>query len=105
MKHCKTESDRNGKLMNYFIYFNWINFFFLFSDALQVLRCVSEENVRSVQQCAIGSFDVISQLADSNENRATILPKVCCLTHVAANCAVKKLAGITCDSANTTPGK
>lgn len=55
------------------------------------------------QSCAVGSLDAITKLSESNDNRATLLPKICCLAHVSAECARAKLAGITCEDPTIDP--
>lgn len=71
--------------------------------ALKLLQCATAEKIKEGQKCAVGSLDAIEQLAQSSETRATLIPKMCCLAHVAADCARAKLGDVTCPDPTIKP--
>ena len=74
-------------------------------NILNILQCVNKEKMDQVQACTVGSLDVLKKLSESNEAKATLLPKMCCLAHVSGDCAKSRLSGITCADPSTNPKK
>ena len=70
---------------------------------LKIFQCVKQENVNAIQACTVGSLDVLKQLSESNEAKATLLPKMCCLSHVSAQCTSSKLSSVKCADPSLNP--
>jgi len=64
--------------------------------ALRIIKCTNEEQIKKMQTCAVGSLDAVQQLAESSDTRGVLLPKMCCLSHVTAECVREKLGDIKC---------
>ena len=72
-------------------------------NALKLLKCASVDKIKKGQTCAVGSMDAIEKLSKSDEGRAALLPKICCLAHVSAECGRKKLADVVCEDPTIDP--
>lgn len=71
--------------------------------ALKLLQCATPERVKKGQTCAVGSLDAIEKLSQSTESKAVLIPKMCCLAHVSADCARQKLGEIQCADPSIKP--
>lgn len=70
---------------------------------LKIFKCVDKKKVDEIQACTVGSLDVLRSLAESNEGRVTLLPKMCCLAHVTSECTSNKLSGLQCEDKSINP--
>ena len=71
--------------------------------ALKIFQCVNKQKVDEIQACSVGSLDVLKQLSESDEDKATLTAKMCCLAHATAACTGARLEGVTCTDPSLNP--
>lgn len=70
---------------------------------MKLLQCATPERVKNGQTCAVGSLDAIEKLGQSTDNKSVLIPKMCCLAHISADCARQKLGEIKCEDPTIKP--
>jgi len=74
--------------------------------ALKLFQCANsqgKDKVKETQKCVVGSLDSIQKLSSSGESKPQLVAKMCCLAHVAADCAREKIGTVTCPDPTIKP--
>lgn len=64
---------------------------------------MTDDKLNEVKAASAGSIMQLQKLANSADDKATLLPKVCCLTHVSVQATSERLAGVQCPGSTVTP--
>jgi len=70
---------------------------------LSVIQCVPENKLTEIRAASAGTLQQLQKLANSADDKATLLPKVCCLSHVSVQATSQRLEGVQCPGSTITP--
>lgn len=64
---------------------------------------MSPSKLDEIKAISVGSFNEFLKLADSNEDKAALTGRMCCLSHVSAQLVEMSLESVTCDDKSVNP--
>lgn len=66
------------------------------------LLCLPEDKLTKLRAASSGSLKQLWKLTRSAEDKATLLPKLCCLGYVSVQVTSQRLAGVQCPGSSVT---